>query len=197
MIKNRADYKFYLSEDFKQINKNNLCFPSLILRWLLGEEVPRMMLYMWVLRNLEYYTNCRIIILGKIMSLFFEIWHRRQQFKYGVHIHKNICGYGLRIVHIGGIYLNAKSIGNYCTVTQQVVLGNKNTQEDRPIIGNNVELTLGCKVIGNVIIGDNVVVCPNSVVIKDIQSNCIASGVPISILKENKKSNQNNSYDAL
>lgn len=116
--------------------------------------------------------------------LFF--WHRRQCYKYGVHVAPNQCDYGLRIVHPGGIHINANHIGKYCSVTQGVVLGKKGDNEHRPWVGDNVQFTLGCKVIGKVLIGNNVVVCQNSVVIKDLPDNVIASGVPINIIKERK-----------
>lgn len=74
-------------------------------------------------------------------------------------------------------------MGRNCTVTQGVVLGKKNSDENRPIVGDNVELTLGCKVIGRVIVGNHVVVAPNSVVIKDVPDNCVVSGVPARIIK--------------
>lgn len=50
-------------------------------------------------------------------------------------------------------------------------------------IGNNVDLTIGCKVIGGIKIGDNVTVAPNSVVVKDVPANAIVSGIPAKILK--------------
>lgn len=51
------------------------------------------------------------------------------------------------------------------------------------VIGNNVELCVGAKVIGKVCIGDNVIVAPNAVVIHDVPSNSIVGGVPAKILK--------------
>ena len=65
-----------------------------------------------------------------------------------------------------------------------MVVGNKNEKNNRPTIGNNVELTLGCKVIGKVTIGDGVIVAPNSVVIKDVPACCAVSGVPAKVIKE-------------
>ena len=46
-------------------------------------------------------------------------------------------------------------------------------------------MTIGSKIIGKVIIGDNVVIAPNSVVIKDVPDNCIVSGVPAKVIKMN------------
>lgn len=54
------------------------------------------------------------------------------------------------------------------------------------VIGNNVDLTVGCKVIGGVHIGNNVIVAPNSVVVKDIPDCAVVSGVPARILKINE-----------
>ena len=53
------------------------------------------------------------------------------------------------------------------------------------VIGNNVELCVGAKVIGKVCIGDNVIVAPIAVVIHDVPSNSIVGGVPAKILKTN------------
>lgn len=52
-----------------------------------------------------------------------------------------------------------------------------------PTIGDNVEITVGAKVIGKVSVGDNVIIAPNSVVVKDVPSNTIVSGVPAKIIK--------------
>lgn len=88
------------------------------------------------------------------------------------------------ILHIGGgVILNCKAMGKHCTVSSGVVCGNKNTVDSVPNIGDNVELALGCKVIGKVNIGDNCIVAPNSVVIKDVPANKVVSGVPAVIIK--------------
>ena len=180
-IINRKDLRLFLNEDFKHMGGVNYTWP---IRWILGEENARMILYIWVLRHLEYYSNAKIPVVGVFLRIVFEIWHRRQQFKYGVYISKNTCGYGLRIVHIGGIHVNANYIGNYFSITQGCVLGKNHNNDERPYVGDNVKFTLGAKAIGNVHIGNNSTICPNSVVIKDIPANSIASGVPISIIKK-------------
>ena len=150
MIQSRSDLRFYLSEDRKRIGGGNLF--RLIVTWLLGAEHSRMMLYIWVLRHLEYYSNVKVPIIGTMLKLFFYIWHRRQELKYGVYINPNVCDYGLRIVHIGGIHVNALKVGKYCTITQGVILGSKSSNENKPVVGDNVELTIGCKVIGKVVV---------------------------------------------
>lgn len=53
------------------------------------------------------------------------------------------------------------------------------------IIGDNVDLTIGSKIIGGVTIGNNVIVAPNSVVVKNVPDNAVVSGVPARILSIN------------
>ena len=83
----------------------------------------------------------------------------------------------------GGIIINANSIGNYCGANVGVVIGNNHGYDDRPHIGDHVALTMGCKIYGSIRIGNNVIVAPNSVVVKDIPDNCVVSGVPAKIIK--------------
>ncbi len=52
----------------------------------------------------------------------------------------------------------------------------------RATIGNNCYFGAGCKVLGAVTIGDNVVVSANSVVVTDIPSGATVFGVPARII---------------
>lgn len=45
-------------------------------------------------------------------------------------------------------------------------------------------MCIGSKVIGRVVIGDNVIIAPNSVVIKDVANGDIVSGVPAKSIKK-------------
>jgi serine O-acetyltransferase len=47
-----------------------------------------------------------------------------------------------------------------------------------PVIGNNVDIGAGAKVLGPIKVGDNVVIGANAVVIRDVPDDCIAAGVP-------------------
>jgi len=78
-------------------------------------------------------------------------------------------------------------MGNYCVANSGVVVGVKTGVDNAPIIGNNVELATGCKVIGKVVIGDNAIVAPNSVVVKDVEAGTVVSGVPAKYLKTVRK----------
>lgn len=81
-----------------------------------------------------------------------------------------------------GIFVVAESIGSDFTVCEGVTVGNVRGKSHLPILGDNVYLEPGCKVLGEVTIGDNVVVRANSLVISDVPSNSIAIGNPARVL---------------
>ena len=113
----------------------------------------------------------------------------RLGFRYNLRIPINVCGYGLSLYHFaggGGCLVNAKKVGNYCHLQTGVLLGNAHHSEDeKPIIGDNVEFGPGAKVLGKVTIGDNVFVLANAVVTKDVPTGAIVGGIPAKIIKYN------------
>lgn len=53
---------------------------------------------------------------------------------------------------------------------------------DRPIIGNNVTLGASVTIIGEIHIGDNVIIGAGSVVVKDVPNNVVIAGNPAKII---------------
>ena len=53
-----------------------------------------------------------------------------------------------------------------------------------PDIGNNVKISTGACVLGEIKIGNNVTIGANAVVLKDVPDDCIAVGVPARIIKK-------------
>lgn len=88
----------------------------------------------------------------------------------------NIGG-GLFIQHGFSTYIAAQSIGENCWINQQVTIGYKDNTRP-PIIGNDVAITCGAKVLGPITIGDHVTIGANAVVVKDLPSNSVWGGVP-------------------
>lgn len=75
-----------------------------------------------------------------------------------------------------GIFISSKAkIGEGCTIYQQVVIGSNNDKDSKgygaPVIGNNVLIGAGAKIIGNVKIGNNVKIGANCCVATDIPDN--------------------------
>lgn len=76
----------------------------------------------------------------------------------------------------------ATSIGENCWINQQVTVGY--TGHGRPpIIGNNVMITCGAKVLGSITVGDNAVIGANACVIKDVEPGAVMGGVPAKKLR--------------
>lgn len=101
---------------------------------------------------------------------------------YGIEIEcgENI-GAGMRLPHLSGIIIHDTAIiGEDVTIFQQVTIGvnehDKYKSRRAAIIGKNVYIGAGAKVIGNVRIGDNVRIGANAVVCKDIPDNCTVVG---------------------
>lgn len=92
-------------------------------------------------------------------------------------------GGGLFIQHGFATVLCAKSIGEHCFINQQVTVGHKGNQ--KPVIGNNVKITCGAKVLGGVKVGDNSTIGANAVVVRDVPANVVAIGIPARILRHN------------
>ena len=90
-------------------------------------------------------------------------------------------GGGLIVQHGYGTIIAPKSVGRNCWVNQGVTIGYTN-DNDCPIIGDNVTVYCGAKILGNVHIGNNVIVAANAVVVKDVPDNCVVGGVPAKII---------------
>ena len=81
------------------------------------------------------------------------------------------------------IIVNIISAGNYCGFNAGVLLGNKDSEINRPTLGDHVAFGPGAKAFGKISIGNNVFVAPNAVLTKDVPDNCIVGGVPAKIIK--------------
>lgn len=197
MIRNKKDYEFYLQEDRKRnlkIEKFNIYTWAKYQYYLFIKHNGAIAYnYLKSLRKLELAINCKKgnSIVGKIIYRIRLIKYLRLSYKYHIYINPNTVGYGLYLPHISGVIVNCKSMGNYCKINCGVLLGNKHSQDEIPIIGDNVDMTTGCKIIGKVIIGNNVIIAPNSVVVKDVPENAVVSGIPARILKYIDNSDQN------
>lgn len=118
---------------------------------------------------------------NKILKDFFI---GRLERRYGIKMGTDaVIGKRFIIHHPTGIVIgNNVVIGDDCEIFHQVTLGQKNNQY--PVLGNNVTLYPGCKIIGGIHIGDNAVIAPNTVVIKDVPQNAVVSGVPAKIISQ-------------
>jgi len=179
----KKELRNYISRDR---NRYNYTLRSYIKGLFFNEEGSQ------ALRLLKAYRECRYAykrrsktILHKFI-FFAKLWYfNHLQFKYDTYISiDSEIGPGLWIPHLGGIIINCKKMGENCSVTKGVIIGNRAGQGNRAIIGNECYFTLGAKIIGAVNIGDNVIIAQNAVVTTDVESNSIAGGIPARIVKK-------------
>ncbi|XSC45482.1 serine acetyltransferase [Bradyrhizobium sp. RDT10] len=91
-----------------------------------------------------------------------------------------IVGRNFVIDHFGGIIVSGYArFGDNCRIRNGVVVGLRRVDEPvAPVIGNNVDIGSGAKLLGPITIGDNSLIGANAVVIEDVPENSIAIGVP-------------------
>jgi len=83
-------------------------------------------------------------------------------------------------------------VGTGCMIGQGVTIGEKSGWYEVPIIGDNVEISAGARILGPIRIGNNVIIGANAVVVKDVPDNCVVAGVPARIIKENMTAEDRN-----
>jgi len=95
-------------------------------------------------------------------------------------------GKGTLFGHSGiGVVIHQDAIiGNNSVLGQGITIGGRSRNPQVPVIGNRVYIAAGARVLGPITIGNNVIIAPNAVVIKDVGDNCIVGGIPAKILKE-------------
>jgi serine O-acetyltransferase len=98
-------------------------------------------------------------------------------------------GGGLRIQHFGQIMIHdSVIIGKNATIYNGVTIGLKHdTDLQGPILGDNVYIGTGAKILGAIKIGNNVSVGANAVVLTDVPDNSLAVGIPARIISQKSK----------
>ena len=113
------------------------------------------------------------------------------RFMTGIEIHPGAAiGKGLFIDHGMGVVIGETAvIGDNVTLYQGVTLGGTGKEKGKrhPTLGNNVVVGTGAKVLGNIMIGDDVLIGANAVVIRDVPMDSTVVGVPGRIVKQEGK----------
>jgi len=86
-------------------------------------------------------------------------------------------GPGLFLQNAWCTAVGAERIGRNCWINQQVVIGHTN-RDGGPVIGDNVFIHVGAKVLGPIRIGNNVTIGANALVIKDVPDDSVVFGAP-------------------
>jgi serine O-acetyltransferase len=169
----RADIDRWRKEDVEQGWWKGYEWTQTI-RYLLGMGMTPVVIY-----RFEHWVHKRvhIPIVRQALQLFGLLLRRFSGVWTGVFISpKAEIGPGFEIHTVYGVFIGITRIGKNCTVGTGVLV----TCGVRSV-GDNVYIGAGAKLVGDVKIGNNVVIMPNSLVITDVADNTTIAGVPARI----------------
>lgn len=158
-------------------------FKNFIIRILFDTNFSSVFIY-----RLSNYFNEKNL---KVLSKYLVNLNKK---KHGLEInYRANIGPGFKINHSVGIVIGSGVvIGENFTIGQNVTLGGNGGKfketagviRKQPTIKSNVSIYAGSTVVGPIIIGDNVTVGANSLILKDIEENLIVGGNPAKIIKK-------------
>lgn len=140
---------------------------------LLRFETPAVVCY----RFSRWVGQLRIPVVRQLLLIVALIWQRLNQMFLGIFISPDAeIGPGLVVHTPYAVFVPPVKIGANCTLCTGTLI-----TSGCQSVGDNVYFGAGCKIIGPVKIGNNVVVVANSVVLNDIPDNTTIMGVPARI----------------
>jgi len=172
-----SEYKYLILSDLYR-RKRSVKFKTLFKELLTGESYK----YVFWMRTCTYsrshpFLRYSIYRIAKIMYK-----HYTYKFAISINISTQI-GSGFFIGHFSGIFINKRCIiGKNCNISQGVTLGG--THKGFPVLKDNIYIGPGAKLVGNILIGNNVTIGANCVVTKDIPDNSVVVGIPGIVISE-------------
>ena len=131
--------------------------------------------------------NKYILPLAYLAKVLAIIRHRFWSIVCGAEIPLNTSlGGGLILKHGQGVVIHPQSsLGPNCLIMSGVVIGTRGGT-GVPRLGGNVNIGSGAKLLGDIVIGDNVVIGANAVVIHDVPSDSTVVGIPARVLGKDR-----------
>ncbi|KQR95467.1 transferase [Chryseobacterium sp. Leaf180] len=154
-------------------------------RWLSGIDIIKRCFspnlhFVYLLRKAQKYQHT--FLLKSIWKLIL----RHYQIKYGFQIYpETTIGEGFYLGHWGSLVINPKTvIGKNCNIAQGVTIGQQNRGKNAgaPTIGNHVWIGTNAVIVGNIKVGNDVLIAPNSYVNFNVPDHSIVSGNPATIV---------------
>jgi serine O-acetyltransferase len=128
----------------------------------------------------QQYYNKRII------GIVFRVLLRREQLRLGIQIsYKTNIKEGFYIGHWGTIVINPLvCIGKNCNISHGVTIGqtNRGARKGVPKIGDYVWIGANAVLVGNITVGDRVLIAPNTYLNTDVPSDSLVMGNPAQIV---------------
>lgn len=168
---NYSLYKKYIEKD----ERFNASFRNI------GDSLPKSKKKEWEYQAVILYRKYQANI-DTIWKYYYSIRLRRFAKKTGIEFLGNhYIGEGLIIGHWGRIIVNGNAkFGNEIMLTHGVTIGRdiRGKRCGAPVFGNKICIRTGATVVGNITIGDDVLIAPNTFVNFDVPSHSIVIGNP-------------------
>lgn len=153
-----------------------------------------MMLFQWELHAVIIYrinfhvTRLRVPLIGPLLGYGSYVAQKLNETVSGVRLPASVLiGPGLFIVHAGSVGVHPLAqIGANFTISPGASIIGKIQNQARPamaVIGDNVFLGSGARIVGSVRVGNDVVIGANAVVVTDLPDGAVAVGNPARVIR--------------
>ena len=144
-----------------------------LIKTCLTDGTAAMFLYRMMQWSHRWHLAPLTMIFGKLNGVFCQcIIGRGAEF-----------GPGFVLIHSNGVVINSSvKGGRRVFVEHQVTIGAEKNQS--PIIGDDVFIGAGAKIVGAISIGNHARIGANAVVLKDVPDYATVGGIPAEILRQ-------------
>lgn len=153
---------------------------SIIQRFIKLESyyIYKFMLY---LRYYEYFIAKKTNIIISFVRLICLKKYQQYATKLGFVIGDGVLGENVKFFHRGSIIINpGAKVGDGCKFHGDACIGVKKTgEEGAPVLGQNVDIGVGARILGDIYIADNIIIGANSVVTQSFyEPGIVIAGIP-------------------
>ncbi|HVJ21982.1 MAG TPA: serine acetyltransferase [Polyangiaceae bacterium] len=96
-------------------------------------------------------------------------------------------GPGFVLFHAGGVVINGRVRGGENVHLQHEVTLGDNGYGETPVLGSNVLIGAGAKVLGSIAVGDGARIGANAVVVKNVEPNTTVVGIPARAVERKRR----------
>lgn len=182
MITTKSQLKEILKKE-KKFYLTSYCTTKkdILVRKITRDPLAVIYKYVKFLRKSEYYYN----INNSLLYAYYRFRKNKLGIRLGIEIWENSFEDNIMIYHSGNIVVNRGAvIGKNCMLHGDNCIGNNGKDSFSPIIGDNVDIGVGAKILGKVKIADNVKIGAGAVVVSDIlEAGSVVVGIPAKRIK--------------
>ena len=172
----RADFRYMLTQEGQRWSRSPRTLALCLAYFLVRPGATAV----WVYRCERALYRWKLVPLAYVAARFNQVVH-------GIEIPPTVdVGPGFVVYHPAGIVLHGKvRVGARFRIHTGAVLGIRGTSDGRtigpPVVGDDVLVGTGAKILGDVTVGDGVQVGANAVLVVDAPAGSTATGIPATV----------------